>query len=131
MNLQKYLVPLLLLALLTFLLALGWGTNKFLKTSAAVLLSSAKKVELLVNNSNWTEAEKAFQQVEKKWNRICQYWPLLIHHQEMDRIEECLSKLKSYLQHQDNSNTLAEIYTLINYIKHIPENKTLNLQNIF
>ncbi|MDD4146067.1 MAG: DUF4363 family protein [Clostridia bacterium] len=130
-SLQKLFVPVALLVLLLFLLGLGWGMIKILEKSAATLLQSTKKVESLVHNYNWSEAEKAFRQTEKEWARTRQYWPLLIHHQEMDRIEECMGKIKSYLHHEDSSNTLAEIYVLTSYIKHIPENKTLNLQNVF
>ncbi len=128
---KKYLIPILLFLLLFFILSLGWGTNKLLSHSAAELQAAIQKVELLVKDTDWSDAEKMFLQVEKKWDRISRYWPLLIHHQEMDRIEECLAKIKSYLQHQDKSHSLAEIYLLTNYIQHIPQNEALNLQNIF
>lgn len=128
---KKYLVPILLFLLLFFILSLGWGTNRYLAHSAATLQNTIHKVELLVKGNNWSDAEKMFLQAEKKWDRISRYWPLLIHHQEMDRIEECLAKIKSYLQHQDKSHSLAEIYLLTNYIQHIPQNEALNLQNIF
>jgi hypothetical protein len=131
MFLRKLYVPIALLTLLLFLLSLGWGMIKILEKSADTLLQSTKKVESLVNNQSWEEAKKAFQQTKIEWTQIRQYWPLLIHHQEMDRIEECIAKIKSYLQHEDSNNALAEIYVLLSYIKHIPENKTLNLQNIF
>lgn len=131
MSLQKLFVPLALISLLLFLLSLGWGMIILLEKSAATLLISTEKVHSFVNNSNWSEAEKAFHEAEMKWSHIREYWPLLIHHQEIDRIEECFGKIKSYLAHQDSSNTLAEIYVLISYIQHIPENKRLNLQNIF
>lgn len=129
--LKKYLVPILLFLLLFFILFLGWSTNRYLTLSAAAFQDTIKEVELLVNENKWSEAEEIFQQIEKKWDRISRYWPLLIHHQEMDRIEECLAKIKSYLQHHDQSHSLAEIYLLTNYIQHIPQNEALNLQNIF
>ena len=56
---------------------------------------------------------------------------MLIHHQEMDRIEECMNKIKSYLEYQDSSKSEAELYNMIFYIKHIPKKEALNLQNIF
>jgi hypothetical protein len=131
MTLRKFYVPIAFLTLLLFLLSLGWGMIKILEKSADTLLRSTQKVESFVNNQSWEEAKKAFQQTKREWAQIRQYWPLLIHHQEMDRIEECIAKIKSYLHHEDSNNALAEIYVLISYIQHIPENKTLNLQNIF
>jgi len=131
MTLHKLYIPIALLALLLFILSIGWGIIIILEKSAVTLLVPAEEVLSLVSNNNWSEAEKAFQDAERKWSRIRKYWPLLIHHQEIDRIEECFGKIKSYLTHQDSSNTLAEVYVLISYIQHIPENKRLNMQNIF
>jgi len=129
--LKKLIVPVFLFFLLFFIIALGWSTNRILANSAAILLNTTRQVEMLLKENQWEEAESSFQQTEKKWARISKYWPLLIHHQEMDRIEECIFKTKSYLQHQDRSNALAELYLLMNYIQHIPQNKAVNLQNIF
>jgi NurA-like 5'-3' nuclease len=104
---------------------------KVLDNSAQNLLTSIEKVDSSAKENKWVEADQAFKDTEKKWTSIKKYWPLLIHHQEMDRIEECMSKLKSYIQYHEKSDTLAEIYVLDRYIQHIPENKSLNLQNIF
>lgn len=128
---HKLFIPLALMTLLLFLLSLGWGMILILEKSAANLLELTEEMGCLVRNKDWTGAIKAFQETEEKWSHTRQYWPLLIHHQEIDRIEECIGKIKSYLDHQDSSNALAEIYVLNNYIQHIPENKRLNLQNIF
>jgi hypothetical protein len=128
---QKYFVPLALIMLLLFLLSLGWGMNVFLDRSAALLLKATQKIELAIKEANWTKAKKHFQQTKKEWDEVRKYWPLLIHHQEMDRIEESFAKIKSYLDHQDSNHALAEIYVLHSYIQHIPESKALSLQNIF
>lgn len=128
---QKLYVPIGLLSLLLFLLSLGWGIIIILEKSSETLLDSTDKVNSFVSDNNWPGAKNAFQEAESKWASIREYWPMLIHHQEIDRIDECFGKIKSYLDHQDSSSTLAEIYVLSNYIQHIPENKRLNLQNIF
>lgn len=131
MFLRKLAVPFALLVLLFFLLGLGWGMNIILENSAAVLLNSARQIETSLLAQNWSGANSAYQKTKKEWDEIRQYWPLLIHHQEMDRIVESLAKLKSYLRHEDSNNALAETYVLLSYIQHIPESKSLNLQNIF
>jgi hypothetical protein len=128
---HKLFIPLALMALLLFLLGLGWGMNIILEKSASTLLESTEEISSSVSKKEWNAAITAFQQIEEKWSHTRQYWPLLIHHQEIDRIEECIGKIKSYLDHRDSSNALAEIYVLNSYIQHIPENKRLNLQNIF
>ncbi len=54
----------------------------------------------------------------------------LIHHQEMDRIEESVSKLHSYLHNRVSADAEAEIYNLKHFIKHIPEKEAFSIQNI-
>lgn len=128
---HKLFIPIVLMALLLFLLSLGWGMIFILEKSSSTLLESTEEICSLISQNDWNAAIRTFQQTEEKWSHAREYWPLLIHHQEIDRIEECFGKIKSYLNHQDSNNALAEIYVLINYIQHIPENKRLNLQNIF
>ncbi|HHZ17551.1 MAG TPA: DUF4363 family protein [Peptococcaceae bacterium] len=129
--LKQYLVPLWLFLLFSFLLTLGWNIHRYLATSACTMLNLTETVEAAVKKGEWATAEKVYRQAEKKWDQISKYWPLLIHHQEIDRIEECLSRMKSFLQQRNRSDSLAEIYLLQNFLRHVPANKALKLHNIF
>lgn len=131
MNIKSLQVPLGLILLISFLFLLGWGNIYILEKGAAALIQSAEKIEISIENENWQEAETLYNETQKTWNELRSFWPMIIHHQEMDRIEESMQKLKSYLHHQEPSNSMAELYSLLKYIRHIPDKEKLNLQNIF
>lgn len=83
-----------------------------------------------VEDGQWEKANSGFDELEQSWHKIRKYWPVLIHHQEMDRIEESMSKIKSYLKHRESSDAEAELNNLIHYIQHIPEKEEFNFQNV-
>lgn len=124
-------VPIALAFLLGTLLLAGWGNICFLEKGADSLLEITERLEVSLSKENWSEAEKLFKETEEKWAKLRIVWPMLIHHQEMDRIEESLVKLKSYILFQEAGDSMSELYSLIKYIRHIPDKEKLNLQNIF
>lgn len=128
---KKYAVPLALTALLLFLVGFGWVVYIFLENSANDFLASAQEVLPPLKQEEWEKAGELFAQTEKNWLKISKYWPMLINHQEMDRIEESIAKLKGYLENKDKTEAQAELQVLIHYIRHIPKKEALNLQNIF
>ena len=128
---KKYAVLIALLSLLSFIMFAGWGNYYLLKKDAATLSTAVKKIQASVENGNWENARGHLNETLKVWEKSSKYWPMLIHHQEMDRIEESMNRIKSYLEYQDSSMSMAELYNLIFYIRHIPEKESLNLQNVF
>lgn len=129
--LKKIKVPLALIILTFFIITLGWGKYELLKNGTNSLLSTTKMMEDYLHSDNWQEAELQFITLQNKWDRIKTYWPMFIDHGEMDRIEESMSKLSGYLENEALNETIAELYTLSYFIRHIPEKEALNLKNIF
>ena len=128
---KKYAVPIALLLLLSLIMLAGWGNYLLLKRDSAALSGAAKKIQVSVEKNNWDDALSHLNETLKIWEKSSKYWPMLIHHQEMDRIEESMNRIKSYLEYQDSSMSMAELHNLIFYIRHIPEKESLNLQNVF
>ncbi len=128
---KNVMVPLGLILLLLFLLFFCWGNYYIIKKDTDFLITYTDRLQNSINNNAWQEAHELYQDTEKKWEEMLNYWPILIHHQEVDRIEESLVKLKSYIQYQENSHALAELLTLVQLIQHIPQKEILILKNIF
>jgi len=129
--LKKYTVPLSLFLLTLFILLLGWGNYLFLFKGSQNLLKSVEKLELAVEQENWDKANTLLTEFRTAWQKVDRYWPMLVHHEEMDRIEESINKLKSYIKYKDTPQAMAELYNLNYYIKHIPQKEAFNLRNIF
>lgn len=127
---RDYLVPLALLGLLLMLVASGWGFNVLLKQGAETLTQVAAHLESSIYQQDWDAAQLNYSQIKKTWLAMSKYWPMLIHHQEMDRIEESMSKLEIYLKYENAADAQAELSTLVKFIEHIPKKETFNLKNL-
>lgn len=128
---RKHAVPLTVALISLFILLLGWGNYLFLKIGAEHLVLAVEKIQTSVEAEDWDMANSLLSQTESAWQKTRVYWPIMVHHAEMDRIEECINRLKSFLVYEKKADALAEIYQLIYSIKHIPEKEAFTLQNIF
>lgn len=128
---RKIYVPVVLVLLLTSLLSFGWFDHHLLEQGSKNLLQTTAMIDTSIQAGNWAGAENSYQGTEQQWEKLKKYWPMLVHHQEMDRIEESMAKLKSYLQNHNLGDAQAELYNLNHNILHIPEKEEFNLKNIF
>ncbi len=127
---KSWSVPLALFLLIALIVSLGYGSYHLLQKGAADLLLPVERIKESVLREDWESAEKHFRETVNTWQTENKYWPILINHQEMDNIEECLNSLKSHLHYKSSNEAVVELYNLIFYIKHIPEKESLNLKNI-
>lgn len=56
---------------------------------------------------------------------------MLIEHQEIDKIDEELTKIREYLLEQNRVLLVSEIGLLKFYIRHVREMTLLRIENIF
>ncbi|MCR4441487.1 MAG: DUF4363 family protein [Peptococcaceae bacterium] len=127
---RDHLVPLALFFLALSIILLGWGNYLLLDRDSRDLLESVGKMRQAVENGGWDDAQKTLDEARQKWQKINRYWPMLVHHEEIDRIEESINKLKSYLAHEDKTESMAELYSLGYFLKHIPQKEAFTLRNI-
>ena len=129
--LKKYAVPLFLIMASILIILAGWANYLFLQHGSQELLAAVEQAKLAAEQEDWAKAASDLNRITTVWRKVEKYWPMLIHHEEMDRIEESMNKLKSYIRYEDTTQTMAELYNLNYYIRHIPEKEVFNLQNIF
>lgn len=128
---RDFLIPISLILASLLILLSGWGIYLLLDKDSKNLLEPVQQILVSVENNSWEKTDEYLKKTNEIWERINTYWPLLINHKEMDQIEESINRLKSYLKQKDKTQSLAELYNLIYFIKHIPQKEAFNLQNIF
>ncbi|ADQ04368.1 hypothetical protein Calow_0798 [Caldicellulosiruptor owensensis OL] len=106
--------------------------------STLLILGAADKIEndlsgLYKNvvKNNYNLAKSNYFDIVKKWNKYKKSWAMLIEHQEIDKIDEELTKIKEYLLEQDRTLLLSEISLLKFYIRHVREMILFKIENIF
>jgi hypothetical protein len=118
------------LGLIIFII-LGLSNQMALTRNTDRLAMNLKKVEKAIRAQNWHEAETQLVEVQTEWNRIKPTWSLLLHHREIDAIDQSLIKTKRAVRARDLPAAEVEQGSLENYIKHIPKREQFNLVNIF
>lgn len=104
--------------------------QSFLEKNTQQLASQLHRVEVAIGRKNWPEAGRGLQAVEKKWRKIKPLWSLLLHHQEIDAIDQALVRTQHGVRSRSYTLTLIEYGSLIAFIKHIPRREEFNLVNI-
>jgi len=117
-----FVILIVMFTLISTLLILG-ATNKIENDLAGLY-------ENVVKN-NYNLARSNYLDIVKKWNEYKKSWAMLIEHQEIDKIDEELTKIKEYLFEQDKTLLLSEISLLKFYVSHVREIILLKIENIF
>jgi len=117
-----FVILIVMFTLISTLLILG-ATNKIENDLAGLY-------ENVVKN-NYNLARSNYLDIVKKWNEYKKSWAMLIEHQEIDKIDEELTKIKEYLFEQDKTLLLSEISLLKFYVSHVREMILLKIENIF
>jgi len=117
-----FVILIVMFTLISTLLILG-ATNKIENDLSGLY-------ENVVKN-NYNLARSNYLDIVKKWNEYKKSWAMLIEHQEIDKIDEELTKIKEYLFEQDKTLLLSEISLLKFYVSHVREMILLKIENIF
>jgi len=106
--------------------------------STLLILGAADKIENDLSDlyenvvkSNYNLAKSNYFDIVKKWNEYKKSWAMLIEHQEIDKIDEELTKIREYLLEQNRVLLVSEIGLLKFYIRHVREMTLLRIENIF
>ncbi len=118
-----------ILGLIIFI-ALSFLNQWFLEKNTHGLTIHLEQVEKAIQSKKWDEAGRGLQSIQKKWRKIKPVWSLLLHHQEIDAIDQALIRTVKAVQSKDDTTSRVEQGSLANYIEHIPKREKFSLVNI-
>lgn len=122
------------LIILTLILAalLGlstWGYYQ-LDNSARTLAGHLDKSEKAVAGRDWPTVGREISRMSARWERTKTVWTVFINHEEMDKIDMSMARLKEFMVTRNKTETRAGLAELKMLIRHIPEKEALTLHNI-
>jgi len=118
------------IVLIILIITFGLFTNYSLSASSKDIENYVVNIEGNIKNDNWVMADRELTNMEKEWSKIGKVWSLLIDHVEIDNIDNAVSRLSTFIESKDTSQTLAEAATLKQYVTHIPEKESFKIKNI-
>lgn len=95
------------------------------------LTQKLKRVEAAVKKGEWSEGSAALKQVDSTWEKTKPVWSMLLHHREIDAIDEALVQAEAAIQTKSNSEARIELNSLRHLLEHVPKRESFNLVNIF
>lgn len=115
---------------LIIFIVLSLFNQSSLEKNTQRLANNLYRVEAAIGQKNWPEAFRELQTIQKKWRKIKPVWSLLLHHQEIDAIDQALVRTQHAVRSRDKALSLVEYGSLVESIKHIPKREEFNLVNI-
>jgi hypothetical protein len=88
------------------------------------------KVNFDLTKQHWDQTLKELQTIKEKWQRTKPLWAMLLHHNEIDSIDQALIRALIAIQCKDYSEAQIELGSLQHFIQHIPEHEKFSLVNI-
>lgn len=123
--------PLIIIIILIILIVAGGCLSLLaLNSESQKLDDSLSELESDIENQNWESASKKLEEFHSKWDKVSNFWSMLIDHYEIDNIELVLSQLASYVKSKDKNEALSQMSALRTFVKHIPEKESFKLKNI-
>lgn len=114
-----------------FILSLTIISQHILIAATDDMKTYLDNIQKSVNNANYESAYNSFRTLKLKWNGYKARWAILVEHQEIDNIEEQITKIEKLLQTHSKSDLLCELSVLSFYVKHIKDMTSLEIENIF
>lgn len=102
-----------------------------LSTSTQLIEEKILEVEANTYENNWPSARYNLSYVIDNWPKTEKKWSILLDHSDVDEISTLIFRLSIYLEAEDSIQALAEIASLKQLLKTIPDREVLSLTNIF
>jgi 2-oxoglutarate dehydrogenase complex dehydrogenase (E1) component-like enzyme len=115
---------------LAIFIILSLVNQLYLEKNTHQLATKLQQVEKAIESKKWHQASQRLNSLQKKWHKIKPVWSLLLHHREIDSIDQSLIRTKRAIQSHDDASAQIEQGSLAEYIKHIPKREEFSLVNI-
>lgn len=118
--------------IIIIVLLITWGLMyDFISQTTEEFNSLIADIETKVLSDNWDSTMSIYDSINTKWEGKQKVFLLIIDHEEIEKINLTLSKIKKYIIIKDKSLTLSETSALRFFLNHIEEKESLSLKNIF
>lgn len=90
-----------------------------------------QKTILAKETENRENIKKQINEIDEKWEEINKTWAKIVVHQELDNIQQSLTKAKSNIEEGGLEDALQEIETALFFVEHVKQREKISLKNIF
>lgn len=120
----------ILIICLGIILGVGIWQVSYLEKTALYTLSDIEYVRNAAKNENFELAKKGAENIEKTWNNVEKSWHIFIDANEIDRVEEHIESIKSYIDEGDKEEVIANLNELNRLLSFIVKKQKVKIENV-
>ncbi len=94
------------------------------------LLEITKDIKSAVKNEDYSAAKSGIKKLDKTVTEFEKFFLATGDHIEMDNIKINISELKSFAEHEMQSDAMGKLYVLEFLFEHLPHNSRVRIGNI-
>lgn len=103
----------------------------YISSVSGNMLDSLNDLQKNIKNESWEKARNSYSDVEKDWNKVQKYFPLLIAHSNLHELNMSITKISALLKIEEKKEIIPELEVAKKITGEISEEEKLSLRNIF
>lgn len=120
----------ILIVCLVIILFAGIWQICYLEKTARYTLSDIEYVKNAAINGDFKLAKEGAENIENTWSNVENVWHIFIDSNEINKVEETINLIKSYIDEEDKEEVIVHSNELNRMINYIVKNQEVNLQNV-
>lgn len=106
-------------------------TQNYTKQTMEEVIGMLSNVKEDILNTNKEKINNEIDNLNKKWKSVHDKLAYYIEHDELEKVDTAIVKMKSYVETDDYPSAVAEIDGGIFVLEHIQKKYSFNLENVF
>ena len=120
----------ILIVCLGIIIFSGFWQTSYLERTARYTLSDIEYVKNAAINGDFKLAKEGAENIEKTWNSVETVWHIFVDTDEVDKVEEKINMIKSYIDEEDKEEIIVQANELNRMVNYIVRKQQINIQNI-
>lgn len=129
---REWIIIIVIILIITFG---NFITDKYLEGTTNELINELKDLKqktIEINeNDDRLQIKNKMAELEEKWNKTNKMISIVVMHQEINNVEEALTKARTSINYGELKDAIVELETAIFFADNIKEREKVNLKNIF
>ena len=117
--------------IIILIIGLDIVTQNYTKKSTIEITECLSELKSEIENENLENAKLKIEELDKKWDNKHDKLAYYIEHDELEKVDTAIVKVKSFVENDDIPSAIAELETGKFVLEHIERKYKFNLQNIF
>lgn len=110
---------------------LDFVTQGYTEERIDLVTEKMEKLEKYIEENNKEEMTNTINDINTTWDNSKKYFSYYLEHDELEKVDSELKEINSYIQTENNDESMAKIKKTIFILEHIKDKNSFSLKNVF